>query len=149
MQRFYIDTSADVALVAATAKDVLYIKASANISIKVDEWWVEFDGTTSSAVPVLVELLRRTTDDTVTSETPRSAGSILEGDVPQFTGGRDASAVGTAGDILPCHKVSPTSGKHVFFPLGQEITVGKGERLAIRVTAAAGVNCRAGFGVKE
>lgn len=149
MRQFTIKNAAAVALVAATAKTVLYLKAGANLPLDVSEWWTEFDGTSGSAVPVLVELLRFTTDCTVTSATPTSKGSILNAATAYFTGGSNASVEGTAGDVLYRHNVPPTAGKHVMFPLGDEIQVGKGERLGIRITAPAGVNVLAGFGVRE
>jgi len=138
-----------VALAATTAKTVLYVKAGANIGIELDEWWVEFDGVTAGNVPVEVELLRFTSDCTTTSLTPKSRGTILEGDTAYCTAGYNSSADGSAGDVLYRHNVPPTSGKHVMFPLGKEIQIGKGERFGIRCTAPNNVNCYAGFGIVE
>lgn len=139
--------TAEIALTAATAKTVLYLKAATNQKIKVLRWGVFFDGTSSSAEPVQVRLLRFTTDATVTSLTPVKKGTDSE--TVQTTAGYNASAEGTAGDVLDVIEVHPQTGYEVIFPMGQEIKVPGGGRVGIECTAPASVNVRAKIDFEE
>jgi hypothetical protein len=136
-----VTTPADVALAAATAKTVLQVAAPTNQRLELVRWGVFFDGVTSTAVPVLVELLRQTTAGTSTSATP--VAQVAGSETVQSTAGYNFSAEPTAGNILDIAKVHPQSGYEVLLPLNQQMEVPGGGRLGIRITAAAIVNCRA------
>lgn len=150
MRLFTMTPAASVALVAATLKRVLYLKAGADRGIDLSEWWVEFDGTSAAAVPVLVTVRRVTTDVTGhTAITPVSQSSILSAEVSAATGGHSGTGGGTNGDILANHLVPPTSGKHVLRPLGDEHRIGKAERIVLECTAPANVNVMPGLTWRE
>src|SRR3954449_11002418 len=69
---YRINTTATVALAAATAKSVLGLVAAANKSFTLTAVEFSFDGVTASTVPVLVELCRSdgTTAGSGSAETP-------------------------------------------------------------------------------
>ena len=65
-----IATTAEIALTAATAKTIMQLVAASNHRVKLLEWGVYFDGTSTTAEPVQVRLLRQTTAGTMSSLTP-------------------------------------------------------------------------------
>lgn len=139
----YTAVTPEVALVAATAKTVLEITAGSTLTLDVSEWWIEFDGVSGTGQPVVVEILRKTAAATTSSLTPRSKDQ--QADV-LATAGYNATGEGTAGDVLYRFNIHPQGGKHVMFPLGDEIVVQKSGILAIKATAPDAVNAIAGFG---
>lgn len=142
-------TSGAVALLAATAKTVLRIKAPTNQRVKVTSLAVSLDGATSTAVPIAVRVLRQTTDGTGTAATPVLVEPEMT-EAIQATAIKNASAEPTAGDVLKSGYVPAFGGVYeVFFPLGQEIVIGGGGRLGIECTAPAGVNVQAEIEFEE
>lgn len=139
-------TSAEVALVAATAKTVLQIVAGASKPLEVYEWWVDFDGTAPTNEHVTVKILRKSAAGTAGSSVTPVA---KKGAAPLFTAGQNYSAEGTLDAEVYSHNVHPQDSKHVIWSLGDEIDVPVSGILAIQCTAPAGVNVRAGFGVRE
>lgn len=140
--------TAEVALAAATAKTVLQLVAPANHRVKVIRWGVFFDGTSATAEPVQVRVLRQTTAGTMSSLTPvKLDDSIAE--TLQTTAQHTATAEPTAGDVLDIAEIHPQQGYDAILPPGMEIIIGGGDRLGIEVTAAAIVNCRAKFWFEE
>lgn len=126
--------------------------------INVNELGVSFNGTTSSAVPVLVRLVRTTTAPTA-SGTVATASSTLAGfqsatpidpAAPASTvtayapGSGGWTTAPTFGAILRSWYVSPTSGLVIQFPLGQEpdapATAGAGIGVYILAPATVVVN---------
>lgn len=94
--------------------------------INVNEIGVSFNGTSSSAVPVVVNLIRTTTAGT-TGGTISQAATPLDAAAPSSTcTATMCTTVGawgtvpTAGAILRTWFVSPTSGLVLQLPLGQE-----------------------------
>jgi hypothetical protein len=59
----------------------------------------------------------------------------------QVTAQQAASAEPTAGDVLMTEEVHPQTGYTWQAPFGKAIPVGGGDRLGVRVTAGADVNC--------
>lgn len=150
MALFTLKNPAAVALVAATAKSLLYNKSGSQLGVKYNRWGVGFDGTTPTAVDVVVELVRVTSDATGgTSRTPTSLGSIAEADTSYCTSVEAPTGGATAGDILFTYLVPPTSGYVELAALGDEITCAKNERLILRCTAPAAVNAIGGLGWRE
>lgn len=139
--------TAEIALTAATAKTVLQLVAPANQRLIVKRWGVFFDGTTSSAEPVQVRLLRQTTAGTMSALTPVriNAGS----ETLQATAQHTATAEPTASDVLDVLEVHPQSGADIVFPLDMQLTVAGGTRLGVECTAPAGVNVRAKMWYEE
>lgn len=147
VQSFVVSVDA-IALAAATAKTVLEIATPSTGTCLLMEWWVEFDGVTAGNTPVKVELGRFsaavTTATTITPSKLTFGGNSI---ASQCTVKHSASAEGggTASDV-EIHRVSPTSGLYLQYPLGREWLVGASSFLRIRLTAAQVVN--ATFGIK-
>ena len=146
---YSITTEGAVALSAATAKSILGAKAHANSGLHVKSFEVAFDGVTSSAVPVLVELCYSTwasnsPGTNSTSVTVRQHyGRVL---TAGFTGAKTWTAGNepTTLTVLKEFLMAPDKGLIMYqFPLGQEPDCALAEGFAIRVTAPAVVNVRA------
>ncbi len=133
-------------LAAATAETVLELASSATDRANIKEWWVDFDGTTSTAVPVKVEIGRAsaavTTATTATAE-KADAGQGATSIVAKHT----VTAEG-AGTMTPywVKRIHPQGGSfHYQAVLGNELTLALSTFFRIRVTAAAAVNVTAGI----
>lgn len=135
-------TTAEIALTAATAKTVLQLVAAANHRVKLLGWGVYFDGQSATAEPVQVRLLRQTSAGTMTSLTATKRDDSLA-ETLQTAGQHTATAEPTAGDVLEVKEVHPQGGFEVWYPFGQEVIVGGGDRVGLELTAPATVNARA------
>jgi hypothetical protein len=133
--------TSEIALSAATAKTVVQLVAAANQPIKVYRWGVFFDGTSTTAEPVQVVLMRQSTAGTMSSLTPTKVSNHSE--TVQTTAQHTATAEPTSGDVLDMIEVHPQSGYEYVAPLGYEFDVPGGGRIGIVCTAPAGVNVRA------
>ncbi len=130
------------ALGAATAETIVQVVAATNHSIKILAWGVFFDGASPTAEPVVVKLARQTTAGT------SSALGVVKwddsgADTFDTTALQDFSAEPTGGDVLEMRNVHPQDGYEAFYPIGQEIIVGAGDRIGIVCTAPAAVNALA------
>lgn len=135
-------STAEIALTAATAKTVLQLVAATNHRDKILGWGVFFDGTSTTAEPVQVRLLRQTTAGTMSALTPTKRDDSIA-DTLLTTAQHTATAEPTAGDVLEALEVHPQQGYQVFYPLGAEPIIGGGDRVGIECTAPASVNVRA------
>ena len=137
-----IAQTAEVALVAATAKTIIQVLAPANQRDKIKRWGVFFDGVSGTAEPVQVRLLRQTSAGTggdVLTAVKQVAGS----ETVQTTGLSDIdSAEPTADDVLDVAEVHPQSGYEVIIPFDMPIEIPGGGRVGIECTAPAIVNVR-------
>lgn len=141
--------SADgIALTAATAKTILELKTTSTCDIVIRKWWVEFDGTSSTATPVKIEVGRFSTATTTngTSPTPTKLNYGGNSIASNVTAGYNTTTegAGTASDV-EIHRVPPTGGLYIEYSLGTEWVLGASGFWRIRCTAAAGVN--ATFGI--
>lgn len=127
-------TANNISLSAATEKSVLQIVAPTHIRLKVTGFTIGFAGTSGTDGPVLVRLIRTTTAGTSTSTTPVKMRPGTDETI-QSTAGRDFSAEGTNGDVVWEDRVHPQSSKSVYFPLGLEIDMAGGTRLALKCNA--------------
>lgn len=152
---FVVNTGGSaIALVAATAKTLLYVNGGTNIPAAFAEVCVGFDGVTASAVPVLVELAGGTKASNSTPGTGSTSFTPL-----QMRGWAGALASGCAAantctsepTVLVSWKqwlVTPNGGLLIVqFPMGKEpsshsIASTSGLQIAIRATAPAVVNAR-------
>ena len=129
----------DIALVAATAKTVLQIKAPTNQRIKVYSFSIFFKDTISSDTPVEVQLIRQST---AIGGTPTALVAIKNDLGVAETIQTTAAIYGTSPteptttDIRKMLKVHPQSGYEVIYSFGQELLISGGGRLGIVVTAA-------------
>ncbi len=142
LYQFTID---NLALVAATAKSAIEVGTAASDRAKIVAWWVEFDGTSGTAVPVKVEVGRFSSG--VTTATTGTAGKYDPADgTPSVTVKHSTSTegAGTAEAGLETHRIHPQAGLLVQYPLGRELVLAPSTFFRIRCTAAAGVNVTAG-----
>ena len=142
-----LTTSAEVALTAATAKTVLQLISPTNQILALLGFELSFDGTSSTAEPVVVQLIRQTTAGTMTSRTPlkkKDRAATL-----QAAGQENASVEPTATDLIKTFHVHPQAGVVYPFTVDGEIEVPGGGRLGLKLTAPAGVNCLATLDFEE
>lgn len=142
-----IAQTAEVALVAATAKTVIQLVAPANHRVKILGWGVFFDGVNTAAEPVQVAVVRQSTAGTMTSLSPVQVQPVSE--TIQTLAWHTATAEPTAGDTIDAVECHPQQGYEVKFPMGQEVIVAGSGRLGITCTAPAAVNVRAKFIFEE
>lgn len=128
-----------------TLKTLMELGTTSTVRATILSWWVEFEGTSGTATPIKVELIRGTggiTGTTITAE--------------KYTDKYDAAATvakhtstneGTIGvtNPLEVHYVHPQSGILVQYPLDREVQIPVSAFLRIRVTAAASVNASVGI----
>lgn len=128
-----------VALVAATEKTVLQINNASNILLAITGCDVTFDGVSNSAIPVVVKLIKVSTAGTGSARNPlkvKDTSTTL-----QATGTENHSAEGTNGNIMRIFHVHPQAGVTYSIPMRDEIELASAERIALKVTAPASVNC--------
>jgi hypothetical protein len=131
-----------VALTASTAKTALQIVAPSNQRLKLTNFSVSFDGTTNTATPVQVRVLRQTTAGTMSAATVVLVEKELSETI-QSSAQYNATAEPTAGDVLRQFTVPAFMGQYeVFYPYGQEILIQGGGRLGFECNAPANVNVR-------
>lgn len=123
-------------------KTLLQLVAATNHAIVLIELGASFHGTSNTAEPILVQLMRQTTAGTMSAATVRAADDSI-GDTFDTTAQHTATAEPTASDILRMWTIHPQTGliwqAHDLAP----VIVGAGDRLGLVVTAAASVNADA------
>lgn len=129
----------EIALSAATAKTVLQVASPTNQRVKIKGWGVYFDGTSVSAEPVQIQLVRQTTAGTMTSVTPAKCDDSLAESV-QSTAAVNASVEPTSGDVLQYREIHPQSGYEHTYGVCDEDWIKGGGRVGIICTAPSGVN---------
>lgn len=127
-----------------SAKTILQVVAAANTRGRILRWGISFDGISATAVPILVEFMRQTTAGTM------SALTLVKGDDSlaeslTTTAQHTATVEPTPGDVLYRTYVHPQGRYESQFP---EL-FGGSDRVAIRVTAGASVNCVAHMSGEE
>lgn len=144
---YSVNTTAAVALVAATAKTVLGVRTGATFGIDLRGFSVGFDGVTASAVPVLIELCHATfnTNPPGTNSTSRTivqnAGRVM---ASGMTAASNWTAEPTTLTVVREFLLTPNGGLVIV-----ELAPDKGydgglsEGFALRLTAPAAVNVRA------
>lgn len=124
-----------------SAKTLLQIIAASNHGVKISEWSISFAGTSNTAAPIRVDVLRQTDAGTMGT----SASTIVKDpddsdETLQTTRADSSSSEPSAGDIIDTQYVHPQTGYTWVARHGNEIKIGGGDRLGFRVTAAADVN---------
>lgn len=141
---YVAETNGDIALTAATAKTILNVINAANGLIRITEMAVSFDGTSSTAEPVTVELCSSTQATAGTSTSHTIVQTRGPTRTVQATAARNYTAEPTTLTVIKRWLVHPQTGLFVQFPLGREpeqVTTADG--LCIRCTAPATVNVQA------
>ena len=148
--RFAILTTAEIALVATTAKTVAQLITATNVPILITGWGIFFDGISSTAEPIQVRLVKQTTaiGGTPTTNNPvkingqgtlQATGTIYGGSPTEPT----------ITDTLDLAEIHPQSGYEVKYPSDQYIELDGGSRCGIEATAPANVNARIKIFFKE
>lgn len=134
---------------ATSAKTLIQILAATNVRVLAKEFSIAFNGTSNTAAPIRVQIMRQTT-----AGTPGGDGGALtllkinaaDDETLQTTAQNGPTTTGvvwttepTAGNIIVDTHVHPQTGYTWQAPFGSDIVVIGGTRLAIRVTAAAEV----------
>jgi hypothetical protein len=153
-QGFVVNTgAAAIALVAATAKTIMYLNSGSNTDVCLSEMCVGFDGVSASAVPALVELVLGTKASNSTPGTASTTFTPLQirGWGVKAAQAAAANACTSEPTVLVSTKqwlVTPNGGLLVVqSPLSKEPTAHNiastsGLQLGVRVTAPAIVNTR-------
>jgi hypothetical protein len=146
---YKVDTSAAVALAAATAKTALMVITPAQFGACLTHFSIGFDGTSASAVPVFWEVVRSTN---ATNSTPGTGNTSESANIVQIRGrsittGFTAFSASTSEPTvltrLDGNNLTPNGGLLVYdFPLGREFECDVSAGLGIRLTAPAIVNAR-------
>lgn len=140
---YVVETTADVALTAATAKTILSVINAANSLIRLTEFGVSFDGTSASAEPVTVELMSSTQAGAGTSTSQSPVQLYGPTRTVQASGARNFTAEPTTLTCIKRWLVHPQTGIEMQFPLGREPEqVVTADALVLRCTAPAGVNAQ-------
>jgi hypothetical protein len=133
-------TTAEIAMVAATAKTILMIKTAAQQRGKLKAWGVFFDGISASAEPILVELCHASTDGTGAASPPSGIKvDESQGETIQSTITHNFSSEPTV-TVIERKEVHPQSGYEKIYPYGDERRVKGAGRVCIKVTSPAVVN---------
>ena len=134
---YTVETNGDIALSAATAKTIMSVIGI----VRLVEIGVSFDGVSSTAEPVTVELCY-STQATAGTTTSHTIAQIRGGTrTSQATAARNYTAEPTVLTVLRRWLVHPQTGLAIQFPLGREPEqVVSGDALCIRCTAPATVN---------
>lgn len=132
-----------------SAKTLLQLVAASNHGVLIDEISISFAGTSNTAAPIRVDVLRQTSAGTMTAggtnstivKDPDDSDETLQTTIQDTATGEPS-----AGDVLMTEYVHPQTGYTWQAPFGRQIKIGGGDRLGIRTTAAADVNavCRVG-----
>lgn len=131
-----------VALAAATAKTVLELRAAANKPFKLFEAYIGFDGTSGTGTPVLVELIGRYTTRATGTAAIVSTMDEDTSATADTTAVYNATVEPVTGIVvLDNWLIHPQTAQLYQLPLGREWKVKSSGSLALRVTAAAIVNC--------
>lgn len=135
----------------AAVHTVLNVISPAGHGLSLVEFGISFDGVTSSAIPVLVEVCQSTQGAAGTPAasppTPvQVRGRSTSGSAP--TSGHNYTGEPTTLTVVRQFYVTPTGGLFIYpVPLGREIecdsSVGTVRALALRITPPATVNCLA------
>ncbi len=123
-----------------SAKTILQLVAASNHRVLIGELSLSFKGTSNTASPIKVRVLRQTTAGTMSALTPVKMNSG-DDETLQTTAQHTATAEPTASDVLLAEEVHPQTGYTWQAPFGRELAIAGGGRLGIEVTAGADVNC--------
>lgn len=122
-----------------STKTLLQIVAASNHKVLIDEISISFNGVSNTAEPIKVDVLRQTTAGTMSALTLVKDPDDFDETI-QTTAQHTATAEPTAGDVLMSEHVHPQQNFLWQAPFGRQIAIGGGDRLGIRVTAAASVS---------
>ena len=133
-------------------KTLLQLKAAANQRVHVKEWSVSFDGTSNTAEPIEVEIVRQESDGTMTAFNPQKMNDSDDETLQtqaQHTATVEPDGSSAAEDEIMGEHVHPQGGYTWQAPFGGDIVIPGGGWLGLVVTAAAAVDAKARFVFEE
>lgn len=130
-------------------RTIIQVQAGSNHRVLVHEWSISFDGTSNSAEPILVELVRQTSDGTMGSSLTPFKYNTGDDETVQASIRDTATVEPNGDDVLDIQEVHPQTGYTWQAPYGRSIPIVGGGRLGIRVTAGASINCVATMTCEE
>jgi hypothetical protein len=140
-----ISASRDALVVSTSGvKTLLELRQAASRSLTLKQWSIEFDGVTASNVPVQVQLV--TTSGTASTGTAGIQPQVMRDLQPAVSAScvDTVTVENTTVVIIEQHRVPPTSGLLIQYPLGEEpYKVGAASNtnaLGVRALAGAAVN---------
>jgi len=136
----FVAQTAEVAT-GTSKKTLLQVVAAANQRVLVKEWSIAFDGTSNTAAPILVQVLKQTDAGTMSSLTLVKLNQD-DGETLQTTAQHTATAEPTGATEYMGEQVHPQAGYTWQAPFGGELIINGGDRMAIAVTAGADVNAK-------
>ena len=119
---------------------LLQIVAAANHRVLVKEISISFDGTTNTAVPILVQVARQSTAGTMSALTINKVNED-DGETLQTTALHTATVEPTTGVEVLTEYVHPQAGYTWQAPYDEKIVINGGDRLGVLINADATVNC--------
>lgn len=144
---YSVNSTAAVALAAATAKSVIGVKSAADFGLDLIGFEVAFDGVTASATPVVIEVCYSTfaSNGPGTNSTSRTPAQMYGRTIAHgVTAASNWTTEPTALTVLERHLLTPNGGYEPrYFSLGQTPDSAVGEGFVIRITAPAIVNAEA------
>lgn len=140
--QLWITTTGAAALVAATLKVPIEMATGAAISNSWVGFDISFDGVTSTAIPVKVDLMTYSASGTGTAITYAAAhrANVSVQYSPVSTAKVNVTTEGATPTVVCSWYVHPQAGITYQFPLGREFGMGPSMFKAIRATAPAAVN---------
>lgn len=145
----YTITTAQIATGTAVKTILEFEGPATRPRIEVDEVAMTFEGVTATGVPIEVELCAKTADATGGASPPSPVPDDTAAPASACTVRHNASAEGTVGVIFRRWLIHPQAGIVYQLPLGRTIKLSPAQTIALRVTAAASVDCVAHFGFIE
>jgi hypothetical protein len=147
-------TTSEITPTSGAQRTLLQIASPANQRVKVKEWSVSFQGTSNTATPAQVQVMRQSTAGTGGSSADAAPqkwdddqGETIQSS--SLSAATAFSAEPTYGAVLQTENVHTQSGFCWQAPVGGEILLKGGDRLAIVVNEAAGVPTVARFVCEE
>lgn len=136
-----------ISTVADTAKTLLQLIAGTNQRLRVKEIGVSFRGQVNTDKPFTVEVLYQTTAGTggQTATPVKEADGAAETLQATALKATWSTTEPTAGSVIRTFDVHPQSGLVYQCPLGDEIVVGGGKRLGLRITGPVGTSWASGY----
>jgi len=144
---YTVATSAAVALSAATAKSIIGVRAGSAFGVDLKKYRIAFDGTTSTATPVLIEVCYATfaTNAPGTNSTTRTPAQVYGRTIAHgTTAASNWTTEPTVLTVIEEHLLTPFGGLEEYdFPFPETPDSAVSEGFVIRCNAPATVNVRA------
>ena len=146
--KFSLPTAGKIALSSATAKTILQARTPTNQAVVLLGFTVSFDGIVGTNTPVLLEVVRYSSNGTMTS-----AGTFKDdrgrGETIQTGGFKNATLEPATDEVIRNYLVHPQTGYERKFEYDEEIIVGGGTRIGLRLTAPDAVNVAGQMNLEE